>query len=247
MHITHINGLIAVILAVICFYGTTYAVIALNVGWRFGYWLCGAVFGVLMLLMSIFWLQNPVGPRGEEGHWVPIGAGRTVQSATFHGKTLTTPGQYPGGVWTAPAKGDPQGDDFASAVSTCLTTKPDLLPEEIKTACDQAQTFMPKPAKIPVLVGTPVAVVGQVNETRFASDNGQLAMAIVRPITTDPRVSKDPKGKLLAEPFQVVAILNKGSVRKPPIFALAIFSIFAAFHLWGLRRAERRKLNPAVL
>ena len=247
MHINHINGAIAVILAVVCFYGTTYAVIALNLGWRFAYWVCGAVFGVLMVLMSIFWLQNPVGPRGEEGHWVPIAAGKTVQSAKFEDKTLSSPGQYPTGTWVKPAATDTQASDFASAVSTCLTTVPKALPEEIKDACEAAQKFMPQPKEIPVLAGSAVAVVGQVNDTRFASENGDLAMAVVRPITTDPRVSKSKDGKLLAEPFEIVGILNHGSVRKPPIFALGIFSIFAAFHLWGLNRAEKRKLNPAVI
>ena len=42
MGLTYPQGLIAVALAVMCFYGMTYVVIALNVGWRFGYWLSSA-------------------------------------------------------------------------------------------------------------------------------------------------------------------------------------------------------------
>ena len=36
-------GFFAVILALISFYGMTYLVVALNLGWRFGYWVCGRV------------------------------------------------------------------------------------------------------------------------------------------------------------------------------------------------------------
>ena len=43
------------------------------------------------------------------------------------------------------------------------------------------------------------------------------------------------------------AILDKGSLREPPIMALVIFLIFFLFHLRGLDRAEKRKLNPAVV
>jgi hypothetical protein len=247
MHIVHPNGLIAVALAVICFYGTTYAVIALNIGWRFGYWVCSAVFGALMFLMAIFWLVNPVGPRGGEGHWIPLTAATTIKSADFKGKPLTSPGQYPGSPWKKVSSGDPQGDAFSSAVSTCLSTKPDLLNAEEKTACDAAQALMPKPEQIPVLAGSSAAVVGQVTDTALTVENGDLAMAIIRPVTTDPRVTKSPKGKLLAPPFQIVAILDHGSLRKPPLVALFIFSIYFAFHLWGLNRAEKRKLNPAVI
>jgi hypothetical protein len=87
MGLDHPNGLIAVVLAVISFYGMTYVVIALNVGWRFGYWLSAAVFSALMFMMSIFWLQTGLGPRGFEAAWVPITASRTpVAQETFNDK-----------------------------------------------------------------------------------------------------------------------------------------------------------------
>jgi hypothetical protein len=247
MQINHLPGLIAVILAVICFYGTTYLVIALNLGWRFGYWVTGAVFGALMVLLSIFWIINPVGPRGEEARWVAIAAGKQVSQVSFKDKALTTPGQYPGGSWRAAQKDDEQADAFSSALTTCISTKPEKLPEEEKEPCLQAQSLMPQTEDIPVLLGSAVAVLPQVTDIRFAEEGGNLAQGTVRPITLDPRVTKDPKGKLLAPPFRIVAILDKGSLRLPPLASVGLFLVFFLFHLRGLDRAEKRKLNPAVI
>jgi hypothetical protein len=247
MQINHLPGLIAVILAVICFYGTTYLVIALNLGWRFGYWVTGAVFGALMVMLSIFWIINPVGPRGEEGRWVPIAADTEVSQVSFKGKALNTPGEYPGGAWRAATKGDEQADAFSSAVTNCISTKPEKLPEEEKKPCLQAQSLMPQKEDIPVLLGSAVAVLPQMSDIRFAEEGGNLAQGTVRPITLDPRITKDPKGKLLAPPFRLVAILDKGSLRLPPMASLGLFLVFFLFHLRGLDRAEKRKLNPAVI
>ena len=247
MQINSVPGLIAVFLAVISFYGTTYLVVALNTGWRFGYWICGAVFGALMVLLSIFWIVNPVGPRGEEARWVPIAAGKTISSVTFEDESLSTPGQYPGGTWTAAPAGDEQADAFSSSITTCISTDPEKLPEEEAKPCGDAQALMPKTEDIPVLLGSAVAVQPKLSDIRFATEKGYLAQAVVRPITVDPRVTKDPNGKLLAEPFRVVAILDKGSLRLPPFAALALFLAFFLFHLRGLDRAEKRKLNPAVV
>jgi hypothetical protein len=248
VQINHWEGVFAVALALISFYGTTYLVVALNLGWRFGYWVCGATFGVLMVMLSLFWIINPVGPRGEDGHWVPVAAGKEVSQAQFEGKTLQAPGQYPGGPWKPAEEDDAQGDAFSSAVTTCLTTKPDKFEHETeRKICEAAQALMPEKKEIPVLLGSPVAVLPQATDVMFAEENGDLAAATVRPVTMDPRVSKTPGGKLLAPSFKLVAILDHGSVRLPPLMSLIIFTIFAAFHLAGLRRAERRKLNPAVV
>lgn len=245
-------GLAAIILAIISFYGTTYLVIALNLGWRFGYWVSAACFGALMVMLSIFWTINvrtdqAVGPQGALPRWIPSGAGAQVQSIEFHGVTRSAPGSYPGGGWEQPEEGDEQVEAFSSAVANCLSANPEGLPEDEREACSDAQSLMPPDEDIPVLEGTAVAVVPQIDGVRFADEEGRLAMAVVRPITTDPRVTKDPNGEELAEPFRIVAILDKGSVGLPSYMSLVFFLIFTAFHLRGLHRAEQRKLNPAVV
>lgn len=252
MQINSWPGLIAVILAIISFYGTTYLVIALNVGWRFGYWLSSACFGALMVLLSIFWVINitpeqAVGPQGASPAWLPIGVGEEVSQVTFHDQTFTEPASYPGGEWQPAEEGDTRVDAVGSAVSNCLTASVEGMREEEQEACEAAQKLMPAKEDIPVLEGAAVAVIPQTTEVRFVSAGAELAAAIVRPVTTDPRVSEDPDGELLADEFMIVAILDKGSVGLPSYMSLVIFLIYTAFHMWGLHRAERRQLSPAVI
>jgi hypothetical protein len=240
-------GLIAVILAVVSFYATTYLVVALNTGWRFGYWITGSCFGVLMALLSIFWIVNPVGPQGAQPRWIPIAAGAEISQVSFKGTALNTPAQYPTGSWQPAPAGAEQTDAFSSSVTACLSTAPESLPDDEREACEAAQALMPDEEDIPVIDGSAVAVTPDVQNVRFADENGTLAQATVSPVTRDPRVSRDPQGEALARPFRVVAWYDEGSLRFPAYASLAIFVLFSAFHLWGLNRAEKRKLNPAVV
>ncbi|MGH2758924.1 MAG: hypothetical protein ACRDKJ_05095, partial [Actinomycetota bacterium] len=244
-------GLIAVILAVISFYATTYAVIALNVGWRFGYWLASATFGALMVLLSVFWIVNPVGPRGAEPRWVPIAAsGDAISQSAFEEQTFSSVSQYPSGAWQPPTGAlIAQRDAFSSAVATCITTDPERLPEVEREPCGAAQELMPADEDIPVIEGSAVAVQPEVEDVRFAEENGAtLGQATVSPVTHDPRVADDPaEGEALADPFRLVMIFDKGAIRLPAYMALLLFLIYAGFHMFGLHRAEQRKLSPMAV
>src|SRR5439155_20734192 len=101
----------------------------------FGYWIAGSVFGVLMVLFSIFWLVNPVGPRGSDSRWIALGAGRTsVAQITFKDKPLSTVSSYPAAPWQTPQQDEiihqhfaqrvslvEQSDALVSATTNCLT------------------------------------------------------------------------------------------------------------------------------
>ncbi len=244
-------GLVAVVLSVISFYGMTYLVIALNVGWRFGYWLSSATFGALMVLMSIFWIVNPVGPRGEEPIWVPLAAARDeIKQASLGEQSFSSPPQYPSGAWKAPAEGDTvQTDALTSAVTTCLSADPEKLSGEEREACEAAQKLMPAEEDIPVIEGSAVAITPEVSDVRFTEDNGALlGQSRVSPVTHDPRVAtEDPEtGKALGPSFLLLAVFDKGSIVLPAYFCLVIWVIYAGFHLLGLHRAEQRKLSPVA-
>jgi hypothetical protein len=240
--------MIAVILAVICFYGTTYVVVALNIGWRFGYWVCGAVFGALMVLLSIFWLVNPVGPQGNAATWVPVAAARTtITQASYKDQSLSAPEQYPTGPWQQP-NDVVRASDLTSAVQTCLTTTPAQFTAQEKKPCGDAQALMPPTNSIPVINGTTVAIQTVPANIKFANDHGLLAEAVVTPMTHDPRVAKDPKaGKVMGKSFVILFIYDYGALRLPALMSLLIFSIFFLIHIAGLNRAEKRKLNPAMV
>lgn len=250
MEINSWPGLIAVILAIICFYATTYAVIALNVGWRFGYWLSSASFGALMVLLSIFWIVNPVGPRGTEPRWIPLAAAsEEISQATYGDASFSSPAQYPGGTWQEPT-GDlaEQRDPLSSAVATCITTNPETIPEGEREPCTAAQELMPPDEEIPVIEGSAVSVTPEVTEVRFNEENGAtLGQATVVPLTHDPRVAEDPDaGEPMGDPFRLVMIFDEGSIRLPAYGSLAVFVLYAGFHLFGLHRAEQRKMSPVA-
>jgi hypothetical protein len=242
------QGLIAVLLAIICFYGMTYVVVALNTGWRFGYWICGAAFGALMVMLSIFWLVNPVGPQGNAASWVPVASARTnIAQASYNNESLSAPAQYPTGPWQEP--NDVQrASALTSAVQTCITAVPAQFTAQQKKPCGDAQSLMPPEKTIPVINGTAVAVQTLPTNIKFANDHGLLAEVTVTPTTHDPRVASDPKtGKVMGPSFVMLFIYDYGALRLPPLMSLVIFSIFFLIHITGLNRAEKRKLNPTMV
>jgi hypothetical protein len=105
---------------------------------------------------------------------------------------------------------------------------------------------MPPENDIPVLEGSAVSIQPESTNIRMATESGAtLGEVTVVPTTHDPRLAKDPiKGKPMGTSFVLVAIYNKGSLRVPPFVSFLIFSLFLAFHLLGLHRAETRKLSP---
>lgn len=253
MEINHWNGLIAVILAFISFYVIVYVVLALNVGWRFGYWVSSASFGGVMLLLSLFWVVTPVGPRGHDPVWIAVGASRQpVASVQVEGEPLQLPSGFPeGGDWEDPKEGDAlflQNDPLKSAMGNCVSADPENLEEREREACEAAQALMPTDEQIPKINGEPVSLTPEATAIRYAEVDGALtAQVTMTPLTRDPRVADDPEeGRVIGQPFQVAGVLDKGSVRLPAYVSLAIFVLYTAFHLWGLSRAERRKLSPIL-
>lgn len=252
MEINHPAGIVAVLLAIISFYGMTYVVIALNTGWRFGYWISGATLGALMVLMSIFWLVTALGPQGTEARWVPLDAadGRIAQ-VKVGDKTFTSVSQYPSGPWKPAGEGsglEELADEFESGIINCLTTAVEALPERDHTVCEGAQKLLPPDEDIPIIDGTEVVMLPELEDVRIAEDGGaSFAQGTVLPITHDPRVAKDAeKGELLGEEFRIVAVRDKGSMRVPAMASIVIFLIFTAIHLLGLHRAEQRKMSPVA-
>jgi hypothetical protein len=201
-----------------------------------------------MVLLSVFWIVNPVGPRGSEPRWVPVGSSEdAVSQAAFGEQTFSTVSQYPGGAWQPPTGAlAEEREAFSSSVTTCITTDPEGLPEVEREPCSAAQELMPADEDIPVIEGSAVAVQPEVRDIRFTEENGAiLGQATVYPITHDPRVADDPEeGEALGDSFRLAMIFDKGSLRFPAYMSLLLFLVYAGFHLFGLHRAEQRRLSP---
>lgn len=250
MEVNHPVGLVAVILALIVFHGSIYAVVSLNVGWRFGYWLTSAAMGGLMLFLSIFWVLTALGPRGEEPNWIPLAADpQQIGQVDLEEQTFTSPAQYPGGGWAEAEEESSlaqQIDPVTSSLSNCLTASPEALGEEFREACEGAQELLPAKEDLPTFEGVAVVMQPDFRDIRFTEEGGtQLAQVTVLPVTRDPRVADDPEeGEPVGDPFRMVAYFDPGSLRLPALVGLLLSVAYFGFHLWGLNRAERRKLSP---
>lgn len=253
MEINFPQGIAAVVLGLICFFGSIYVVVALNTGWRFGYWLSSACFGGLMLFLSTFWLITALGPRGAEPVWIPVAAAEeTVSQATVGEQTLSSTGEYPGGGWEPAGDADGiaegESDALTSAVTSCLSTPEEDLPEQIAETCTTAQGFLPASDDVPRIEGIAVVAVNDFRDVEFTTEDGtQLGQVTVVPITRDPRLAEDPEvGIPVGDAFRVVAYHDLGSLRLPALASFVLSVLYFAVHLWGLNRAEKRKLSPVA-
>ncbi len=255
MEIASPEGLLAIVLGVLIFFGSVYFLVALNTGWRFGYWITAASFGGLMIFMSLFWISSTLGPRGEEPRWLTIGADADeIPQLELEEVTLTSPGQYPGGPWSEPEEDDPLADEidaFNSAISNCLSVnleETQLPTPEEQATCETAQSLLPAEEDIPRVEGMQVIVTNEVTEVAFSEEEGfLLGQAVVVPLTRDPRIVDDPDvGMPVADPFVIAGVRDPGSVQRPAMGYLVFSILWFAFHLWGLRRAERRRLSPVA-
>lgn len=288
-------ALLVVVFAILVFHGSIYAVMGLNMGWRFGYWVAGSVFGGFMVFMSFFWLTNALGPRGEEPIYYPLEASSSnIASTELGGKSFESPSQYPSGSWKQEAastrtctynlpflctttNAQPEADAFKAAAANCLTfdeTKVDKVKEEIVKqsgltrgvlegkfgkkgrmqreleACEDATSLLPASESVPKVEGQPAAVAYDIIDVRFVREGGVLlAQAVVQPNTYDKRITGDPSGlkpQPVGAPLHLLAYKDTGSLRYPSYVYVLGSLVFFAFHLWGLNRAERRKLSPLV-
>ena len=198
MQINSIPDSIAVILAVISFYGTTYLVVALNIGWRFGYWICGAVLrradGPAVDLLG----REPGRPTsGEEaaaGCRSPPGT--DVAQASSRASRSRRRRSIPAVPWQPAKEGDEQADAFSSAVTTACRPNPRSSPEEEQGAVREgAVASCRRPEDIPVCSGSPVAVQSRVTEVRFATENGNLAQGVVDADHARPSRHEGPEGQ----------------------------------------------------
>lgn len=254
MEINHPAGLIAVLLGIICFLGSIYVVIALNVGWRFGYWLASAAFGGLMLFVSIFWVLTGLGPQGQQATWVPLAVDEAqLGEVTLDDTTFETPQRYPDGPW-APAEeaeggfSPEEADAVGSSLQNCLTAPVEDLGESQQEMCGRAQELLPAEDDLPRIAGQTVAMQPNLTDVRFVVEDGtKLAGTTVVPITNDPRVAEDPDvGEPVGDPFLMVSYFDPGSLRFPAVMSTVLFGLYFAFHLRGLNRAEKQKLSPVA-
>lgn len=119
MDTVFVQGVLATVLSFLVFFGTPWLLLAMVLGPKMGYWVTGAVFFGVMIVLSIMWFANGLGPKGPETAWHAIGVGKDLAEVEGFGATYDV-SEYPGGTWEEPKK-DRRLADLVSRAQPCLS------------------------------------------------------------------------------------------------------------------------------
>lgn len=104
-----LRGIMAVTIGVLILYGSIWVLLSMVLGWRLGYWVMGACFFGIMILLSAIWFGTALGPKGPETTWHPVAIGPDLATVEGFGGSFDV-SAYPGGDWEAPRKGRRMAD-----------------------------------------------------------------------------------------------------------------------------------------
>lgn len=125
-----VEGVLVVVAGFVVFGGSVWLLLAAIFGVRMGYLVAATGFFAFLLILSALWTFGApipggevpayLGPKGELPHWVPVGAGVRITSATYPEIE-----RYPGEPWVDP------GDDpsFADEVEPASSSFQEFLAE----------------------------------------------------------------------------------------------------------------------
>jgi hypothetical protein len=89
-----IEGVAAVVAAVIVFCGSVFLLLAMVMGGRLAYFVTASVTLAFLLIMGVVWSVNPLGPVGRLPTWDPIDIGADATQLDFGPVS-----EYPEGPW----------------------------------------------------------------------------------------------------------------------------------------------------
>jgi hypothetical protein len=121
MDLVFIEGVAAVVSAIIVFCGSVFLLLAMVMGGRLAYFVTASVTLAFLLIMGVVWSINPLGPLGEAPSWSGVDAGPDAAQLDFAAAT-----QYPEGPWqpidTEDAAQAGQASELESASADYLQT-----------------------------------------------------------------------------------------------------------------------------
>ncbi len=126
-----VRGLLIVTVAFLALCGSTYLLVATNLGARLGFLVtAGGFFGWLFLL-GLVWTVFGQGPKGDPPQWVIKGVVTGDISATAE-----PPLDIPVGQWTQLEAASPRFGQAVAAVDAGILTQPAAVSEELKETGD---------------------------------------------------------------------------------------------------------------
>lgn len=152
-----IEGISAVVAAAIIFVGSIFLLLAMVMGARLAYFVSASITLAVLVILSIVWSLNPLGPVGTLPSWSGLGVGPDPSQLSFGPAA-----QYPSSPWTPP-----------DATDTTQATQVSELEGESTNVLDEAITS----GKVHTFQAATDAIVNS-DKTRLLDQGGKLYGAV---------------------------------------------------------------------
>ena len=214
-------GVGAVLSGIIVFVGSVWLLLSMVLGPRLAYFVAASITLAFLLIMSVAWSVNPLGPVGELPTWNAVAIGEDASQIEFGPAS-----SYPDNPWRVPSEED-----------TAEQTQKSELETEAGAYFETALTE----GDLEASAGSTGAA--STDETRFLEQDGDLFGAVTLKVTPPTGGG----GGATQEPATVVAVLeyDPGNPLGRARIAVAGAFVLLVLHLFGLSRSERRARREA--
>ena len=113
MDLTFVEGVAAVVSAIIIFCGSVWLLLTMVMGARLAYFVTASLFLGFILIMGVVWSINPLGPLGEAPQWKPVAIAEQPSEIDFGPAS-----DYPDDPWRAPNQEDAVETSEAAELGT---------------------------------------------------------------------------------------------------------------------------------
>jgi hypothetical protein len=218
-------GVGAVLSGIIVFVGSVWLLLSMVLGPRLAYFVAASITLAFLLIMSVAWSVNPLGPVGELPSWGPVAIGEDASQLEFGPAS-----SYPDSPWRVPSEEDATEQTQKSELETDAG-------DYVETAVTEGDLDVP-----PGSTGT-----ASTDETRFLEQDGDLFGAVTLEVAPPAGAAATQGGGGQTEPTEVVAILeyDPGNPLGRARIAVAGAFVLLVLHLFGLSRSERRARREA--
>jgi hypothetical protein len=218
-------GVGAVLSGIIVFVGSVWLLLSMVLGPRLAYFVASSITLAFLLIMSVVWSVNPLGPVGELPSWTPVAIGEDASQLEFGPAS-----SYPDSPWRVPSEEDTAEQTQKSELETDAG-------DYVETAVTEGDLDV-----APGSTGTASS-----DETRFLEQDGDLFGAVTLEVAPPAGATTGQAGGASSEPTEVVAILeyDPGDPLGRARIAVAGAFVLLVLHLFGLSRSERRARREA--
>lgn len=225
MDLLFIEGVAAVVAALVVFVGSVWLLLAVIMGARLAYFVTASVTLGFIFIMTLVWSYgDPLGPVGELPDWNGVSVTETAAQSEFGPAA-----EYPEGEWEVPAEED-----------TEATTK---VAELESAAIDYLEQAIEEGEGGPFLAASDAVVVSESGRLLEQGEDEYGAVELEASTTAIERAKEaDPDQEVTPEDASMIVVMKYdpgNPMGKARLIAAGTFLVFA-LHLFGLGRAERK-------